>query len=133
MTKDTLWRGFLAGLVLLLATTGVAMFFGAWQGANNEDLQPYPYTEGRDISLLPGKTQSALADCEVIRKTLNRHSTEGLAMRTDAIAEAFFTDDPRIASCAKRLGAEKDVESARRAFMRMNRLVQKHIRSLPKK
>ncbi len=37
----------------------------------------------------------------------------------------------RIASLAKRLAAEQDVESARRAFMRLHRLMQRHADKLP--
>ncbi|MGA0112073.1 MAG: hypothetical protein ACO3PN_08225, partial [Chthoniobacterales bacterium] len=42
----------------------------------------------------------------------------------------FSPSPPDIAKCAKRLADEPDLESARRAFMRLNRLMEKHARRM---
>jgi hypothetical protein len=48
------------------------------------------------------------------------------------IARIFAVDDPKMASLAKRLAAEQDVESAKRAFLRLNRLMEKNARRPPR-
>lgn len=134
MTENTVWRWLLAGFVLLLVVTGAAMFFGAWlHPGGSGDLPPCPYAEGREISALPSEMMPAIGAYEAIRETLKRGSVEGVSAQARVIAETLSAADPRIASCAKRLGAEKDAESARRIFMRLHRLMERHARSLPQK
>lgn len=132
--KNVVWRVILAGFVLLLVVTCVAMFLGAWVHPDDSgDLPSCPYIGGNELVGQSSNIMAAIGAYEAIRETLKRHSTEGLAAQTAVIEEALSTADPRIASCAKRLGAEKDIESARRAFMRMHRLMEKHVRALEKK
>lgn len=80
---------------------------------------------------MPAEVVAAAGAYEAIRETLQRGSIEGVAGQAAAIARAFENTDPEMSACAKRLGDEKDVESARRAFMRMHRLMQQHARRLP--
>ena len=75
---------------------------------------------------------AAEAAYEAIRETLLRESIEGIAQQAGVIERSFAEDDQRIASLAKRLASEQDVESARRAFMRLHRLMQRHADRLPK-
>lgn len=134
MTENALWRLLLGGFVLLLAVTSIALFFGVWiHPDDSADLPPCPYSSDSEIlSKLPGIIP-AIGAYEVIREKLQHRSTADLEPQTVVIAQALSSADPRIASCAKRLGAEKDVESARRVFMRLHRLMEKHTRALEKK
>ncbi len=132
--QKVVWRFLLAGFVLLLIVTGVAMFFGAWVHPDDSaDLPSCPYIGGNELVGQSSNMMAVIGAYEAIRETLKRHSTEGLYAQTAVIEEALSSADPRIASCAKRLGAEKDIESARRAFMRMHRLMEKHVRAMEKK
>jgi len=49
-----------------------------------------------------------------------------VAAQAEVIARAFAATDPKLSACAKRLAGEQDLESARRAFMRLNRLMEKN-------
>ncbi len=126
-------RIFLGALLFLLLAAGVAIFTGPWSlhRAPAALLPPCPYLESRDLSAIPQSILPAIGAYEAVRETLKRGSIEGVAAQAEAIAGAFAADDPKIASCAKRLAAEQDVESARRAFMRLNRLMEQHARKLP--
>lgn len=90
-----------------------------------------PYLSESDVSALPPAVITTVGAYEAIRETLSRDSLDGVAAQADAIARAFETTSPEIAACAKRLGGEQDVESARRALMRLNRLLEKHAMTLP--
>lgn len=127
-------RWLLAALVLLLLVTGAAIFSGPWlRPVGPASLPACPYLESREISSLPPEVAVVIGSYEAIRETLKRNSLEGVAAQAEAIAAAFAADRPVVAACAKRLAAERDVESARRAFLRLNRLMEKHARSLPAK
>lgn len=124
---------FLGALILLFLGAGAAIFTGFWSPARAPGalLPPCPYLENRDFSSIPAAIVPAIGAYEAVRETLKRGSTEGVSAQAEAIAKAYAEEDPKISSCAKRLAAEQDVESARRAFMRLNRLMEKHARKLP--
>ena len=134
MTSTAGARWLLAALVLLLLVTGAAIFSGPWlRPVSPAALPACPYLESSEISSLPPQVAGVIGSYEAIRETLKRNSLEGVPAQAEAIAAAFTSTQPGIASCAKRLAAERDIESARRAFMRLNRLMEKHARSLPPK
>jgi hypothetical protein len=121
------------GLVCFLLAAGAAMFFGPLlRNAPDGRLPPCPYTESGDLALLPPGTVAAVGAYEAIRETLARGSIDGIAPQAGVIARVFAADDPKMASLAKRLAAEQDVESARRAFLRLNRLMEKNARRPPR-
>lgn len=127
-----LWKFLLVGLVCFLLGAAAAMFFGpVLSCCSREDLPSCPYLGTKELSVLPAEVISAAGAYEAIRETLQRGSTEGVSAQAAAIARAFENTDPEISACAKRLGDGQDVESARRAFMRMHRLMQQHARRMP--
>lgn len=71
---------------------------------------------------------AAAGSYEAIRETLTRGSLDGVPVQADVIVRSFETGDPQIASCAKKLAGAPDIESARRAFLRLHRLMEKHAR-----
>lgn len=120
------------GLVCFLFGAGAAMFFGPWlRPASDQDLPPCPYLERGGFADLPVPVVTAIGAYEAIRETLSRESLDGVADQAGVIVRAFADLDPRIVSLAKRLSAEQDVDSARRAFMRLHRLMQRHADKLP--
>jgi hypothetical protein len=120
------------GLVCLLIGAGAAMLLGpVVKPAADENLPVCPYMTQGEFAALPPEVVSAVGAYEAIRETLMRDSLEGVAAQADMIARTFTGHDQRIVSLAKRLGAEQDVESARRAFMRLHRLMERHARRLP--
>lgn len=120
------------GLVCFLFGAGAAMFFGPWlRPATADDLPPCPYLERRGFADVPAPVVTAIGAYEAIRETLLRESLDGIADQSDVIVRAFADVDPRIVSLAKRLSAEQDVESARRTFMRLHRLMERHASRLP--
>jgi hypothetical protein len=121
-----------AGLVCFLALAGLAMLLGPllFPRSPNE-LPPSPYMRERGFAGVPASLIPSIGAYEAIRETLVRDSTEGIAEQTEVIARAFDESHPGIVSVAKRLNSEHDVESARRAFMRMHRLMQRHADKLP--
>lgn len=120
------------GLVCFLLGTGAAMFLGPWlhQGADHE-LPACPFLVAEELSGLPPEVVSAAGAYEAIRETLARGSLDGVSEQAAVIERAFQESNPQISSCAKRLAGEQDVESARRAFMRLHRLMEKHARRAP--
>ncbi|MEX1045545.1 MAG: hypothetical protein WEC73_05400 [Chthoniobacterales bacterium] len=120
------------GLVCLLVGAAIAMLLGPMlQPAADENLPVCPYMVQGEFADLPPEVVTAVGAYEAIRETLMRDSLAGVATQADVISRAFTGNDPRIASLAKRLGAEQDVESARRAFMRLHRLMERRARQLP--
>ena len=121
------------GLVCFLLAAGAAMFFGPLlRDASPGRLPPCPYTESGDLDSLPAGTVAAVGAYEAIRETLARGSIEGIAAQAGVIAGVFSAGDPKMASLAKRLAAEQDVESARRTFLRMHRLMERQARRMPR-
>jgi len=121
------------GLVCFLAGAGVVMLIGPiLYPLLGSDLPPCPYLEERGFAEVPPHVVTAIGAYEAIRETLLRESIEGIAQQAGVIERSFAEDDQRIASLAKRLASEQDVESARRAFMRLHRLMQRHADRLPK-
>lgn len=90
-----------------------------------------PYLAQSDLSSLPPRLVATVGSYEAIRETLSRESLDGVAAQAEVIAGAFEGANPEIVACAKRLGADQDVESARRSLMRLNRLLEKHAATLP--
>jgi len=120
------------GLICFLIGAGVAMFLGPWlRPAADDDLPACPYLERRGFADVPVPVVTAIGAYEAIRETLLRESLEGVADQAEVIVRSFTGVDPRIASLAKRLAASQDVESARRTFMRLHRLMQRHADKLP--
>ena len=120
------------GLVCLLVGAGAAMLLGPLlTPAADGNLPACPYIGQGEFAALPPEVVTSVGAYEAIRETLMRDSLEGVAAQAEVIARAFAGHDPRIASLAKRLAAEHDVESARRAFMRLHRLMERHARRLP--
>jgi len=126
------WRFLMFGLVCFLFGAGFAIFLGSVGGAPRVDYLPAcPYVNDAGFSGLPPQVVAAAGAYEAIRETLQRGSIEGVAAQAEVISRAFSQSDPKLASVAKRLAAEQDVESARRAFMRLHRLMEQHARHLP--
>lgn len=120
------------GLVCFLTGAAAMMFLGPWLHPEAAgDLPPCPYLESRGLSDVPAEVVTAIGAYEAIRETLLRESLEGVSDQAGAIARAFSGSDPKIAALAKRLAEEQDVESARRAFMRMHRLMRKNADRMP--
>lgn len=120
------------GLVCFLTGAGIAMLLGpVLAPLLGPDLPPCPYLEKRGFAEVPPHVVTAIGAYEAIRETLLRDSLEGIAQQSAVIERSFAQDDQRIVSLAKRLGSEQDVESARRAFMRLHRLMQRHADKLP--
>jgi hypothetical protein len=120
------------GLVCFLVCAAAAMLAGPWFfPPEGNDLPPCPYLEQHSFAEVPPYVVTAIGAYESIRETLRRESLEGVGDQSTVIARAFAREDQRIASLAKRLADEQDVESARRAFRRLHRLMQKHADKLP--
>ncbi len=120
------------GLICFLLGAAVAMLSGPWlTPLAGDDLPPCPYLENHNFAEVPPYVITAIGAYEAIRETLLRESLEGVGHQSTVIARAFATEDQRITSLAKRLAAEQDVESARRAFRRLHRLMMKHADKLP--
>jgi len=120
------------GLVCFLGAAGLVFFAGAWLHPEADDMLPAcPYPQRHDLSALPPEVVTATGAYEAIRETLMRDSLDGVKLQAGVIARAFVEQDQRIAAVAKRLAAEQDVESARRAFMRLHRLMERHAAKLP--
>ena len=114
------------GLVSFLILAGAMMLLGPILFPPPYDLPPSPYVRERGFTDLPTELVRSVGAYEAIRETLMRGSTEGIREQTEVITRAFDEIHPGIASVAKRLSSEQDVESARRAFMRLHRLMQRH-------
>ncbi len=127
------WRIIITGLVALLVAAAIFMAVGPWlkNGQDVARLPACPYLEQVEISSVPTEIVAAIGAYEAIRETLNRGSIEGIEAQADLIERTFATSAPGVAACAKRLSGEPDVESARRAFLRLNRLMGKHAAKLP--
>lgn len=120
------------GLVCFLTGAGIAMLLGpVLHFGSGSDLPPCPYLEKRGFAEVPPHVVTAIGAYEAIRETLLRDSLEGVAQQAGVIERSFAGEDQRIAALAKRLASEQDVESARRAFMRLHRLMQRHADKLP--
>lgn len=122
-----------AGLVLILLVGAALMVTGMWskREATPEKLPACPFLQHGEISCVPPEVVAAIGAYEAIRETLGRGSTDGVSLQAAVIARTFSVSAPDIASCAKRLADEPDVESARRAFMQLNRLMEKHAPESP--
>ncbi len=119
-------RFLLVGLVCFLFGAGAAMFFGPLlKPASLSKLPACPYTGETGFTSLPPELVTAAGAYEAIRETLSRDSLEGVGAQAEVIARTFASTDGKISACAKRLAGEQDVESARRAFMRLHRLMQR--------
>ena len=120
------------GLVCFLVLAGAVMFLGPLLSPRAEhDLPACPYVRERGFAQIPTELVSAVGAYEAIRETLLRNSTDGIPQQTEVIARTFDAIKPGIASVAKRLASAQDIESSRRAFMRLHRLMQKHSDRLP--
>ena len=120
------------GLVCFLTGAGIAMLLGpVLHPLLGSDLPPCPYLEERSFANVPPHVVTAIGAYEAIRETLARESLVGVAHQAGVIERSFAGEDRRIVSVAKRLASEQDVESARRAFMRLHRLMQRHADKLP--
>jgi hypothetical protein len=127
-----LWRFVFVGLICFLLGTVVVMFVGPLVHEDaHGDLPACPYLTAHDLAGLPPAVVTAAGAYEAIRETLARGSLAGVSSQAEVIARSFAGVEPQISSCAKRLAGEQDVESARRAFMRLNRLMEKHAQKLP--
>ncbi|MEY4299205.1 MAG: hypothetical protein RIR25_441 [Verrucomicrobiota bacterium] len=121
-------RLLLTGLIFFLVVAGALMFFGPLMRAKGgaAKLPACPYLQKTDLAGIPPEVVGAVGAYEAIRETLARDSIEGVAAQAEVIARAFAATDPKLSACAKRLAGEQDLESARRAFMRLNRLMEKN-------
>jgi len=90
-----------------------------------------PFLDGRNFSAMRPEVIAAAGSYEAIRETLARASLDGVAAQAEVIARAFETGDPQIAACAKKVAGAPDIESARRAFLRLHRLMAKHAQLEP--
>lgn len=122
------------GVALVMLVAGVLMLFGPWLKTETsaDKLPVCPYLQSGDLSSLPPELVAATGAYEAIRETLSRRSIDGVSEQTEVIARAFASAHPEISAVAKRLGAEQDLESAKRAFMRLNRLMEKRAAASPR-
>lgn len=114
-------------LVCLFLVAGAAFVAGPWlyPGAD-EQLPPCPYLQANDFSALPPEVITASGAYEAIRETLTRDSLKGVQQQAATIVRVFEGLEAKVVSTAKRLENAPDVESARRAFMRMHRAMERH-------
>lgn len=121
-----------AGLIVFLLLAGTVFFMGPWlhPGAD-EELPPCPYLQTSDFADLPPEIVASVGAYEAIRETLARESLDEVPAQSQVIARSFRERDAKIASVAKRIAGEQDVESARRAFMRLHRLMERDARKPP--
>jgi hypothetical protein len=114
-------------LVCLFLAAGAAFLAGPWlhPGAD-EQLPLCPYLRAHDFSVLPPAVITASGAYEVIRETLSRDSLEGVPQQAATIGRVFEGLEAKVVSTAKRLADAPDVESARRAFLRMHRAMERH-------
>ncbi len=126
-------RLLLTGLIFFLVVAGALMFFGPLmrEKGGAAKLPACPYLQKTDLAGIPPEVVGAVGAYEAIRETLARDSIEGVAAQAEVIARAFAATDPKLSACAKRLAGEQDLESARRAFMRLNRLMEKNAQQAP--
>ncbi len=119
-----------AGLVFFLLVGVALMVLGPWmkRKAGPEKLPACPYLQNTELASVKPEVIAAIGAYEAVRETLSRGSLDGVSAQAGVIARTFSGSAPDIASCAKRLANEPDLESARRAFMRLNRLMEKHAR-----
>lgn len=127
------WRIITAGLVFFLLAAAALMVIGPRmkREAGPEKLPECPYLQREEFATVQPEVIAAIGAYEAIRETLDRGSLEGISPQAEVIARTFSFTQSDISSCAKRLVAEPDLESARRAFMRLNRLMEKHARKMP--
>ena len=120
------------GLVSFLILAGAMMLLGPILfPPPPHDLPPSPYVRKRGFTELPAALVTSVGAYEAIRETLMRNSTDGIGEQIKVIIRALDESHPGIVSVTKRLSSEQDVESARRAFMRLHRLMQRHADKLP--
>lgn len=114
-------------LVCLFLAAGAAFLAGPLlhPGAD-EKLPPCPYLQAHDFSALPHEVITASGAYEAIRETLMRDSLEGVPQQAATIVRVFYGLEARVVSTAKRLANASDVESARRAFLRLHRAMERH-------
>lgn len=119
-----------AGLVFFLLAGVALMVLGPWMKRETgpEKLPACPYLQSEEFTSVQPEVIAAIGAYEAIRETLSRGSLDGLSVQANVIARTFSSSATDIASCAKRLADEPDLESARRAFMRLNRLMEKDAR-----
>lgn len=123
------WRFFIIGLACFVLGAAAAMFVNPLlRHGESYALPPCPLLGSSGFTQLPPEVAVAAGAYEAIRETLARGSIEGLPEQADVIARAFATDNPQISSCAKKLAGATDIESARRAFLRLHQLLEKHAR-----
>lgn len=114
-------------LVCLFLVAGAAFLAGPWlyPGAD-EQLPPCPYLQAHDFSALPPEVIAASGAYEAIRETLSRDSLEGVPQQAATIVRVFEGIEAKVVTTAKRLGSAPDVETARRAFLRLYRAMERH-------
>lgn len=114
-------------LICFLVAAGAAFLAAPWLNPGaDEQLPPCPYFQTQDLSKLPPEVITASGAYEAIRETLLRDSLEGVSHQAETIVRVFHGLDARVVSTAKRLADAPDVESARRAFLRMQRAMERH-------
>ncbi len=121
------------GLIVFLLVGAALMFLGPWMKRDTapEKLPVCPYLRSQEFGSVAPELIAASGAYEAIRETLSRGSIDGISAQAEVIARTFASSAPEIAKCAKRLAEEPDLESARRAFMRLNRLMDKHAAKMP--
>lgn len=114
-------------LVCLFLAAGAAFVAGPWLNPGaDEQLPPCPYLQTHDFAALPPEVITASGAYEAIRETLSRDSLEGVPQQAATIVRVFEGLESKVVSTAKRLENAPDVESARRAFLRMQRAMERH-------
>ena len=107
-----------AGLVFFLLVGVALMVLGPRmkREAGPEKLPACPYLQSEELTSVQPEVVAAIGAYEAIRETLSRGSLDGVSLQAGVIARTFSSSATDIASCAKRLADEPDLESARRAF-----------------
>lgn len=122
-----IWRFFIVGLVCFVLGAAAAMVTAPLlRPADSMVLPPCPLLGSAGFAQMPPEVAAAAGSYEAVRETLARGSLDGLADQAGVIARAFAASNPQISSCAKKLAAATDIESARRAFLRLHQLMEKH-------
>lgn len=124
---NVFWRFIIVGLVCFVLGAAAAMLASPLlPRSESYALPPCPLLGSAGFTQMPPEIAAAAGAYEAVRETLARGSLDGLSAQADVITRAFATDNPQISSCAKKLAGATDIESARRAFLRLHQLMEKH-------
>ncbi len=113
-------RLLLSAMTVLIVGAAVLMLAASLGAGRDQVLPACPLASGET------RAEVVCASYEAIRSSLQQGSLGGVPEAAERIAQAFAKDEPRITATARRLELASDVESARRALLRLHRLLQRY-------